>query len=78
MADLAAPTFTIVRGQIKIENKEDVCLRLGRSTDRGDAVVESWSAGPTYITSADDWARESIMQRPMMGRTPKVIMGRQR
>tara|TARA_R110000868_G_scaffold411755_1_gene708907 strand:- start:24136 stop:25740 length:1605 start_codon:yes stop_codon:yes gene_type:complete len=67
MADLAAPAFWVakVEGQaaIQIEQKEAVCARIGRSTDRGDAVVMSWSAGPTYITDGDDWQRQLNQSR---------------
>lgn len=38
-ADLAAPKWEVKPGGIKVEAKEDVEERLGRSTDRGDAVV---------------------------------------
>lgn len=75
LADLATPTFKIERGEIVIESKEDVCKRLGRSTDRGDAVVMAWSAGPTYITDGDAWRVEAQSNRPM-GTSPKVVMGR--
>lgn len=42
VADLAAPTFSVGPNGITVESKEDVCKRLHRSTDRGDAVVMSW------------------------------------
>ncbi|MGH6716157.1 MAG: terminase [Bradyrhizobium sp.] len=45
IADLTAPTFEVGPNGIKVESKEDVCARLGRSTDRGDAVVMAWSGG---------------------------------
>jgi hypothetical protein len=50
-ADLTAPRWKIVRqGVIQIESKDDIRKRLGRSTDRGDAVVmsmwQSTMAGP--------------------------------
>ena len=49
VADLTAPTFedvSMAGGMaIKVEPKEAVCTRLGRSTDRGDAVVMAWSGG---------------------------------
>lgn len=77
MADLSAPTFKLSGGRIQVEPKEDVCKRLGRSTDKGDAVVEAWSTGPTYVTDADDWARKAAQDRPL-GRTPQVIMKRRR
>lgn len=42
LADLTAPTWSITTGvppKIQIERKEDLVARLGRSPDRGDAVV---------------------------------------
>lgn len=80
LADLAAPTFRLVKvdGQqaIQAESKEDVCERLGRSTNKGDAVVQAWSAGPTYITDGEAW-RAAAAERAPMRRAPQVIMGRQ-
>lgn len=76
LADLATPTFTMKSGELMIESKEDVCKRLGRSTDRGDAVVMSWSAGPTYLTDGAAWAQHHMDSQPM-GRTPQVLMSRQ-
>src|SRR3990167_2238201 len=73
IADLAAPTFKLTPNGIKVESKEDVVTRLGRSTDKGDAVVMAWSAGPTYITHGGMW-REEARKRV---KYPKVIMGRQ-
>lgn len=45
LADLTAPTFEYSTRGIKCEPKEDVKKRLGRSTDKGDAVVMAWSEG---------------------------------
>lgn len=48
LADLTAPTYTVRPGQppkIYVESKEDLKKRLGRSPDRGDAVVYSWNTG---------------------------------
>lgn len=77
LADLAAPAFRLVRidGQqaIEAESKKEVCARLGRSTDRGDAVCQVWSAGPTYITDGDAWRKAQEMKRPL-GRRPQVQM----
>ncbi|MEV3895320.1 hypothetical protein [Streptomyces anulatus] len=42
LADLTAPTWTVTSGvppKIQIEPKEDLVKRIGRSPDRGDAVV---------------------------------------
>lgn len=73
LADLCAPTFEVTPRGIKVEPKEDVCKRLNRSTDRGDAVVMAWSAGPTYVTAGRIWdaqrKRSRIPQtRALMGR----------
>ena len=73
-ADLTAPTFEVTLKGIKLESKEDVCERLGRSTDRGDAAVMAWTAGPKFMADGGEWInrRENLLH----GRPPKVIMGR--
>lgn len=80
LADLATPTFSLAKvdGQqaLKAETKESVCERLGRSTNKGDAVMQSWSAGPTYITDGEAWRAAAAEAAPMR-RMPQVIMGRQ-
>ena len=45
VADLCAPTFDVGGNGIKIEAKEELVKRLGRSTDKGDAVVMAWWDG---------------------------------
>lgn len=69
VADLCAPTFEMTPNGIKVESKEHVCERLGRSTDKGDAIVMAWHAGPTYVTDGKQW----IEQRKNGGPTPKII-----
>lgn len=54
-ADLTAPRYEIRGTKICVETKEDVCKRLGRSTDHGDGVVMSWSAGPVMATHYREW-----------------------
>ena len=47
-ADLTAPIYEVRAGEppkIYVEGKEDLIKRLGRSPDRGDAVIYSWAAG---------------------------------
>jgi len=44
-ADLAAPRYKIATRGIQIELKEEIVKRIGRSPDKGDAIVMSWSAG---------------------------------
>lgn len=65
VADLTAPTFEIGPRGYKIESKEDVCDRLGRSTDKGDAVVMAWYDGARAMTHAQIWTKE-------MGRASKA------
>lgn len=78
MADLTAPTFEITRQGIKLETKEDVVARLGRSTDKGDAVIMSWSAGPKFMADGGEWiARRDSLMRGKVAST-KVVMGRKR
>ena len=73
LADLSAPTFKPDAAVLQIEPKEDVCKRLGRSTDRGDAVCMAWYAGPTYVTDGKQWAEGKTSG----GRSrPQVVMGR--
>lgn len=40
--DLTAPKYKIVGGKIKIEAKDDIKKRMGRSPDDGDAVMLAW------------------------------------
>lgn len=73
VADLTAPRFTVAARGIQVESKVDVVKRLGRSPDRGDAVVMCWAYGRTVATLARNWAAENAY-----GRNPKVITGRER
>ena len=82
IADLAAPTLDLSFKGIKVESKEKVCERLGRSTNKGDAVVMAWSYGPKMITDALDLlnAIESGVMSENRGRfrrRPQVMSGRQ-
>lgn len=55
VADLTAATFEVTPHGIKAEPKEKVIERLGRSTDRGDAVMMAWFEGPRHATNAMEW-----------------------
>ncbi len=47
-ADLTTPHYEVRPGEIPkiyVESKKDIKKRLGRSPDKGDAVVYAWSAG---------------------------------
>lgn len=56
-ADLAAQRFTIGPGGILLDDKDDVRERIGRSPDKGDAVVMAWTQGdrlsPAGIVARD-------------------------
>ena len=72
IADLCAPTFEVVARGIKCEAKEDVTKKLGRSPDKGDAVVMAWFSGAKAITHAKQWSQEQgRLSKPM-----KVNLGR--
>ncbi|MBP5059747.1 terminase large subunit domain-containing protein [Pseudomonas chlororaphis] len=73
LSDLTAPTYEIKRantgGVIHLEPKEQLVKRLGRSPDKGDAVVMAWFAGAKAITDARIWGQQH------KGRAaPRVIM----
>ncbi len=71
LADLCAPKYEVGTRGIKVESKEDVVKRLGRSPDRGDAVVMCYSTG---IKAANIKGGFEAYSR---NRVPQVIMGRQ-
>lgn len=46
-AELSAPTFVPEKRFIQIESKKDIRKRLGRSTNKADAVIMAWGPGET-------------------------------
>ena len=74
VSDLAAPLFEIGPNGIKVEPKDKVISRIGRSPDRGDAVVMAWFSGAKAVTDAVNWTK--------VGRsrvfTPKVVVHKPR
>lgn len=73
-ADLCAPSYKVkgqIGGQMIIaESKEDVCKRLGRSTDEGDSVIMSWWQGLKQHNVQGGW------EGGRMRAAPKVNLGR--
>ena len=66
LADLTAATYEVKPGQppkILIEGKKQLIKRIGRSPDRGDAVVYAWNSGVL-----------STMRDGRGGATPKKIL----
>lgn len=70
MADLAAPTWRLTPSGILIEPKTDIKKRIGRSPDKGDAVVNAWSYG---ATGAEVRFAAAGYRQP--GQGPKVNLG---
>lgn len=52
IGDLTSPRYRLMSGgKIRIESKEDIAKRLGRSTDTGDATVQAfWPVSHTWAT----------------------------
>ncbi len=50
--DLCAPRYSVTGGKIKVESKEDIIKRIGRSPDRGDAVALAWYPANNPISVA--------------------------
>jgi hypothetical protein len=68
-ADLTAPRWKMASRGIQIESKEDLKKpeRLGRSPDRGDAVIMAWSEGNKAIIAAI-----KAHERGLAGNLPKI------
>lgn len=73
IADLCAPRCKVASNGLELEPKVDLVKRLGRSPDRGDAVVMAWWAGARMSTSWNEWPAS----RGPAGRFPQVNGGRQ-
>lgn len=66
---------------VKAMPKEKVVEKLGRSPNRGDAVVMSWFAGPRAASHMQIWApdeRVAPQLRSGSGKAPRVNMGPRR
>jgi hypothetical protein len=51
-AELAMPTWEVRKDKILVESKDDLRSRLGRSTDRADAVLMAWLHRNHVVESA--------------------------
>lgn len=71
IADLCSPKYEIRSNGIHVEAKDKLIKRLGRSPDRGDAVVMSWFSGAKM---SDSWALWPASQGGKR-RTPTVHLG---
>ncbi len=75
LADLTTPTFEVTASGIKMMIKKDVVKLLGRSPDKGDAVVMCWFRGPTAATHLPEWRNDQGSGTVGHRRKPKVNMG---
>ena len=74
VADLTAPTFEVGPRGVQVETKEEVVKRLGRSTDRGDAVVMAWFRGTKGLNIQGGFpaAHRGSAAEQGLGRKPRV------
>jgi hypothetical protein len=79
-ADLTAILFTVEKSAnglvVKLEPKEKLCSRIGRSPDHGDAVVNGWSGGDKIENSYGIW--EKNKRGGTMSKQTKAIMSNRR
>lgn len=75
VADLTASTFEPTANGIVVESKKDVNERLGRSTNKGDAVAMAWFEGPKEALAALEWQERAELKRGLR-RMPVVIGSR--
>ncbi len=79
LSDLTSVRFAPVQHRgvmsIKAETKEDVVKRLGRSPDKGDAVVMCWSRGDATMLG-QIVPRDQRIGRG--GRMPKTVTSKDR
>ena len=68
LADLTTPRFEVTSSGIKITPKDKVVETLGRSPDKGDAVVMAWWDGLRQDNVAGGFQQ-------MRKQVPKVVMG---
>lgn len=68
VSDLTSPLFEVTSSGIKVEPKDKLCKRLGRSTDKGDAVVMAWAYGQTVVNIRGGWEAQAKRRN-----TPTVV-----
>ncbi len=80
LSDLTSVRFSAVQHRgvmcIKAETKEDVVKRLGRSPDKGDAVVMCWSRGDATMLGHQYIPRDQRIG--LGGRMPKMVTSKDR
>jgi hypothetical protein len=67
LADLTAPTFEVKTSGILIESKDEIKKRLGRSPDKGDAVVMCLAPGNKAVKRQINSTRHGTQQKAVLG-----------
>lgn len=78
MSDLTAPTWDVTTGippKIRIETKEDLVARLGRSPDRGDAVCMAYLGEFMKATAVHVPTKEPTGQSKTAARYGRQVFG---
>jgi len=77
-SDLTSIKWKLTPNGIKITPKDEIVALLGRSPDRGDAVVQAWSSGDRAVTSMLEWRNDQ--RGGMIGKrkVPNVNFGPRR
>ena len=73
ISELCTPEYRYQNNKYKVESKEEVVSRLGRSTDYADAVIMAWYAGEKNVTSFHPGQQVRDLNKPV----PKVVLGHQ-
>ena len=76
LSDLTSILIDIsVDNVIKLESKKDLVKRLGRSPDKGDAIMMCWSGGDKIENSYQMWqnnrTNKSLGRRPVVKMNPR-------
>jgi hypothetical protein len=66
-ADLTSPTWKLTPRGVQIESKDEIRKRLGRSPDRGDAVVLAWVTALETGSSSAPGSRQQFQAKARMG-----------
>ena len=75
--DLTAPTWRVMSGgKIQIESKDDIKVRIGRSTDSGDAVAMAFFEGiPTLLDWVGAMKKRQEQQEKSMPTLERMTIG---
>lgn len=66
-ADLTSPTWKLTPRGVQIESKDEIRKRLGRSPDRGDAVVLAWVTALETGSSGAAPGRQNLQTKAKTG-----------